>query len=76
MQGGPNWVENYVDSPIIVVPQKDIFFKQPLYYVMTHFSKFIPRHSIKIEAKSTENSILVTAFKCQDNQIVVLLYNK
>ena len=28
MQGGPNWVHNYVDSPIIVDAENGVFYKQ------------------------------------------------
>lgn len=37
MEGGPNWVHNYVDSPIIVNAEKDEFYKQPMFYAMGHF---------------------------------------
>lgn len=39
LQGGPNWVKNFVDSPVIVNSTSDEFYKQPTYYVMGHFSK-------------------------------------
>ena len=41
MAGGPNWDSNFADSPIIVNPEKDEFYKQPMFYAMGHFSKFI-----------------------------------
>ena len=28
MQGGPNWVKNFVDSPIIVDAENGMFYKQ------------------------------------------------
>ncbi|GMT24653.1 hypothetical protein PFISCL1PPCAC_15950, partial [Pristionchus fissidentatus] len=40
-QGGYSWFMNFVDSPIIVETNKNEFFKQPMYYVMAHFSKFL-----------------------------------
>ena len=36
-EGGPNWVKNFVDSPIIVSAEKDEFYKQPMFYHMGHF---------------------------------------
>ncbi|KIH62099.1 O-Glycosyl hydrolase family 30 [Ancylostoma duodenale] len=36
-QGGPNWVSNFVDSPIIVNGAADEFYKQPMFYAMGHF---------------------------------------
>ncbi|KAL0867558.1 hypothetical protein ABMA27_008328 [Loxostege sticticalis] len=78
-QGGPNWVENYVDSPIIVYPEKNEFIKQPMYYGLGHFSKFIPRGSRRI--KVTEKKPLLSfsvenvAFVTPNNTVVVVLYN-
>ncbi|XP_063276439.1 lysosomal acid glucosylceramidase-like isoform X2 [Prinia subflava] len=37
LQGGPNWVKNFVDSPVIVDGSKDVFYKQPMFYHMGHF---------------------------------------
>ncbi|CAG9791614.1 unnamed protein product [Diatraea saccharalis] len=48
-QGGPNWVDNFVDSPVIVFPEKKEFVKQPMYYALGHFSKFLPRGSQRIK---------------------------
>jgi len=31
-QGGPNWANNFVDSPIIVSRVTDEFYKQPMFY--------------------------------------------
>ena len=42
MDGGPNWMGNFVDSPIIVNYEKGEFYKQPMFYAMAHFSKFVP----------------------------------
>lgn len=48
-EGGPNWVRNYVDSPIIVDAEKQEFYKQPMFYAIGHFSKFLKRDSRRIE---------------------------
>jgi len=37
--GGPNWARNYVDSPIILNSTANEFYKQPMFYVLGHFSK-------------------------------------
>ncbi|VDO66438.1 unnamed protein product [Heligmosomoides polygyrus] len=37
MQGGPNWVKNFVDSPIIVDASKQEYYKQPMWYALGHF---------------------------------------
>jgi glucosylceramidase len=39
--GGPSWVENYVDAAVIVNATADEFYKQPMFYSLAHFAKFI-----------------------------------
>lgn len=41
MTGGPNFINNFVDSPLIVNSAADEFYKQPMFYVLGHFSKFV-----------------------------------
>lgn len=78
--GGPNWAKNFVDSPIIVIPQKDQFYKQPMFYAISHFSKFVPRGSHKIslteENSSFFQNIKSIAFLTPDHKIVVVIVNK
>nr|CAD2186869.1 unnamed protein product [Meloidogyne enterolobii] len=50
LQGGPNWVRNFVDAPIIVNASSDEFYKQPTFYFLAHFSNFIPRDSVVISS--------------------------
>lgn len=56
LNGGPNWANNFVDSPIIVNKTGDEFLKQPLFYAMGHFSKFIPENSVRIDARRTDST--------------------
>ena len=37
LEGGPNWVSNFVDSPVIVNASLNEFYKQPSFYAMGHF---------------------------------------
>ena len=53
MDGGPNWAYNYVDSPIIVNEARDEFYKNPMYYGLAHFSKFLPEESVRIHYEMT-----------------------
>lgn len=46
MEGGPNWVHNNVDSPVIVNAEKDEFYKQPMFYAMGHFRLIIFEQNI------------------------------
>lgn len=80
VNGGPNWAKNFVDSPIIVFPENGEFVKQPMFYAIGHFSKFIPRGSVRIKvherkrifSKSIEN----VAFLTPHGTIVAVLYNR
>ncbi|XP_045486967.1 lysosomal acid glucosylceramidase-like [Pieris rapae] len=48
--GGPNWAKNFVDAPIIINSTSGEFYKQPIFYVLGHFSKLIPRWSQRIKS--------------------------
>jgi len=75
MKGGPTWVSNFIDSPIIVDKTKDEFYKQPMFYAIGHFSKFISRGSIRI--KLTQTSVVKSVgFKRPDGAVVIVLYNR
>lgn len=75
MTGGPTWVSNFIDSPIIVDKTKDEFYKQPMFYAIGHFSKFISRGSIRV--KLTQTSVIKSVgFKRPDGSIVIVLYNR
>lgn len=80
LKGGPNWEGNNVDSPIIVDKEKQEFVKQPMYYAMGHFSKFIPRGSLRIKVVEKKqllsSSLRHVAFLTPKNTTVVVVYNK
>ncbi|KAK4292063.1 hypothetical protein Pmani_035140 [Petrolisthes manimaculis] len=48
MSGGPNWASKAADSPIIINTDAGEFYKQPMFYALGHFSKFIPPGSIRM----------------------------
>ncbi|XP_075747631.1 lysosomal acid glucosylceramidase isoform X1 [Rhipicephalus microplus] len=80
--GGPNWANNFVDSPLIVNVTANEFYKQPTYYALAHFSKFLPRGSVRIECHP-EQSLLrnrahleYAAFTTPDSAVVVVVLNK
>lgn len=74
-QGGPTYVGNNVDSPIIVNKTADEFLKQPMFYAMGHFSKFIRPDSVRIHHMSTSPNLSITVFKRPDNGTVVEIFN-
>ncbi|KAI1697315.1 glycosyl hydrolase family 30 TIM-barrel domain-containing protein [Ditylenchus destructor] len=82
-QGGPTWVTTAIhglDSTIIVNNTVDEFYKQPTYYVIGHFSKFVPAGSVRVDM-AIEHSPLATgldglAFINPANHMVLVLHNK
>ncbi|KAL4636166.1 glucosylceramidase isoform X1, partial [Arapaima gigas] len=77
LRGGPNWVKNFVDSAIIVDKTHDVFYKQPTFYVMTHFSKFLLEGSQRVGVSFSAHSDLeVTAFLRPDESTVLTVLNR
>ncbi|XP_037885210.1 lysosomal acid glucosylceramidase [Glossina fuscipes] len=77
-QGGPNYVRNYVDAPIIVNTQNfQEFYKQPIFYILGHLSKFLPSQSMRIATQISvyRISIDAVAFKRPDDKIILILFN-
>ncbi|ETK91606.1 hypothetical protein F441_04996 [Phytophthora nicotianae CJ01A1] len=77
--GGPNWAKNMVDAPILVDEQNGAeFYKQPMFYIMGHFSKFVPPGSKRIEFPKTEtiSDFHRCAFVTPDNQVVMQFLNR
>ncbi|CAL1536498.1 unnamed protein product [Lymnaea stagnalis] len=76
-QGGPNWVSNNVDSPIIVNAEKKEFYKQPMYYILGHFSKYIVPGSIWLGIQGPKHLPLIeiTAFLRPDKSVAVVIFN-
>ncbi|NXK01386.1 GLCM Glucosylceramidase, partial [Corythaixoides concolor] len=80
LEGGPNWSKNYVDSPVIVDTSEGIFYKQPMFYHMGHFSKFIPEGSQRVglvaSKESKKTDLEYTAFLRPDGAVVVVVLNR
>ncbi|MCI4374640.1 hypothetical protein PGIGA_G00008390 [Pangasianodon gigas] len=77
MNGGPNWAKNFVDSPIIVDQSKDVFYKQPTFYSMAHFSKFLWEGSQRIGVSLSEHTSLeCSAFIRPDGSVVLIVLNR
>ena len=59
--GGPNYAKNFVDAPITFNENATEIYKQPTFYVMGHFSRFIVPDSIRVKAKSSHLFIKTNA---------------
>ncbi|KAH7719580.1 O-glycosyl hydrolase family 30 protein [Aphelenchoides avenae] len=81
--GGPNWVGNFVDAPIIVnnSVKNHEFYKQPMFYFMGHFSKFVRPGSKRIQSTvfpppSTDDQLEVVAFLTPKGDHVLVVHNQ
>ena len=76
-EGKPNPYDNFNSAPVLINPQTDEITYTPLYYLLSHFSKFIRPDALRISIKGEkEDGLIYTAAKNQDNSIVVIAYNK
>lgn len=75
-QGGPNWFKNWCVAPILVDPENDEVHFTPLYYTLTHFSRFIRPGAVRIGFKNPNKKLNVTAAKNPDGSMAVVLYNQ
>jgi glucosylceramidase len=75
-QGGPNWFKNWCVAPIIVDPDKDEVYFTPLYYIMSHFSKFMRPGAIVIDVNNPLEDLMVSAVQNPDESIAVAVFNE
>jgi glucosylceramidase len=73
--GGPNWAKNWCTAPVIVDPEKDEVYFTPLYYTISHFSKFIRPGAKRIAFEISDSEIMSTSVKNPDGSFVVILFN-
>uniref|UniRef100_A0A8D0KXU3 Glucosylceramidase n=1 Tax=Strix occidentalis caurina TaxID=311401 RepID=A0A8D0KXU3_STROC len=66
--------------PIIVDSSKDIFYKQPMFYHLGHFSKFIPEGSqrvgLAVSKKCRRCDLEHSAFLRPDGAVVLVVLNR
>ena len=54
--GGPNWAGNVVDAPILVDPARQLWYLQPSFFYLAHFTRFLPPGSLRL-GTSTQGSL-------------------
>ncbi|APZ46228.1 glycosyl hydrolase family 30 [Polaribacter reichenbachii] len=75
-KGGPNWFKNWCVAPVIVNPETDEVYFTPLFYTLSHFSKFIRPEAKVIEVENTDKDLLITAAENLDGTIAVVVFNE
>lgn len=74
-QGGPNWAKNWCVAPVIVDPEADEVYFTPLYYTMSHFSRYIRPGANRIGFEHKESELMVTAAQNPEGSITVIIFN-
>ncbi|CAG2170912.1 unnamed protein product [Oppiella nova] len=76
-RGGPNWVNNFVDAPIIINATGHEYYKQPIYYAMGHYSKFLAPGSQRVynSLGTSVDKFEATVFERPDGGTVVIVLN-
>lgn len=75
-QGGPNWAKNWCLAPVIVDPDADEVYFTPLYYAMTHFSRYIRPGAVRIGHSHDDERLQLTAVENPDGSVVVAMLNE
>ncbi len=74
--GGPNWAKNWCIAPVLVDPEVDEVYYTPLYYIMSHFSKFMRPGAQRIEHICEQyKNMQQTAAINNDGSIVLQIFN-
>lgn len=76
-KGQPNPYNNFNSAPVLINPITDEVIYTPLYYLLSHFSKFIrpDAHRIGLEGEEVKG-LIYTAAKNPDGSIAVVVFNK
>ncbi len=75
-QGGPNWFKNWCIAPVIVKPETDEVYFTPLFYTLSHFSRFIRPEATVFDVSLSNDAIMATAAENTDGSIAVVLFNE
>ena len=75
-KGGPNWFKNWCIAPVIVNPETGEVYFTPLYYTMSHFSKYIRPEAKVIGLQNSNDKLMATAAQNPDGSMVIVLFNE
>lgn len=76
-KGQPNPYDNFNSAPVLINPETDEVIYTPLYYLLSHFSKFIRPEAKRIQVKGApKKGLIYTAAKNTDDSIAIVVFNK
>ena len=73
--GGPNLADNWCVAPVIVDTASNEVYYTPLYFIMSHFSKYI-RPGAKVLSLDQQGELLVAAVKNANGSIACVVLNQ
>ena len=81
LEGGPNWAKNVVDAPILIDAEAgDAYYRNPMFYYLGHFSKFIKPGSVRVGCSSTapftQSPMEAACFLTPADMVVVVVLNR
>lgn len=76
-KGQPNPYDNFNSAPVLINPVTDEVIYTPLYYLLSHFSKFIrpDAHRIGLEGEQVDG-VTYTAAKNVDGSMAIVVFNR
>jgi glucosylceramidase len=70
------FIHFFLNFNFYYIPAHEEFYKQPIFYALGHFSRFLPSESTRLNIKGKwKNNIHVTAFIRPDEMTTLILYN-
>lgn len=76
-QGGPNYVGNYCEAPVMVDRNTNRVMYNTSYYYIGHFSRYIEPGALRLQCfNDVENGLYSVAYKNPDGTIVVVAQNE
>ena len=76
-RGGPNYVGNFCEAPILVDRRTDSVVYNWSYYYIGHFSRYIKPGAKRIKCSNdSQNGIYSVAYKNPDEEIIVVVQNE
>ena len=75
IQGGPNHVGNYCSAPLICNIKDGKIYKQPSFYYIAHFSRFLQKGSVRLAVSRYTPELEALAAKTPSGDIIVIMMN-